>query len=256
VKTPEGLSAQAEIIEIRRVVETRDFLRGAREHTDGLAGYVRDFLKKNRGIQNENGRAWSAEACADALQIPAGTLRRWIAHDLRKPTPVITPGSNREKVARSNTRAILRDPEQRRAIIESLQSEVRDELRADLIEMDTLPRLPKNEEGLTDVLERTVEELSEKYDHPASEIARAVHYILRPKDEAGNIIRAEKEPSAPKPKPTDYDRVSEALRLIRQTARPADDRTRTKLEELLLEAQVRLDGPSLAEVVKGLGADR
>jgi hypothetical protein len=130
------MKAVAEVIEIVRV---EAFLAGSTEHVEGLAGYVRDFLKAHKGAVNESGRLWTAESCADALKIPPRTLRRWMGADQGKPT-AITREVNRERVARSRTRsttrAVLRDPEERRAVIRSLPPEGRDELRAELVDVD------------------------------------------------------------------------------------------------------------------------
>ena len=132
----ETVSNEPVILEARRLVETRTFIKGAQDHVDGLAGYVRGFLRKNEGLLNEHGRAWSVESCADALKIPSGTLHRWMGSDQGVSAPVITPQTNRERVARSNTRAVLADENQRRAVISSLPPELRDELKADLIDLD------------------------------------------------------------------------------------------------------------------------
>jgi hypothetical protein len=121
-----------EIIAVREQVSTRTFLSGAREHTEGLAGYVRDFLAEHAGVGNENGRAWTVESCADALGISPPTLRRWL--DQGKPAPLNT---STRRARESNARTARRDPEQRRAVVDSLPSEVRDELRAELVATDS-----------------------------------------------------------------------------------------------------------------------
>jgi hypothetical protein len=124
------------ISEVRRLVETETFLEGAAEHTDGLAGYVRDFLKKNGGLPNEQARPWTAELCAEKLHIPAPTLRRWMGADQQEPAPVSNQKPAAQKVARSHTKAVLADPIQRVAVLEALPPDVRDELRAELIDLD------------------------------------------------------------------------------------------------------------------------
>jgi len=123
------------IIEARRLVEKRTFLRGAATHTDGLAGYVQSFLKENGSLPDETGRAWTVESCADALKIPPPTLRRWMGADLGEPTPFL-PNSRSNVTRRSNAKAALADPDQRRAVLESLPTDVRDEVRADLLYLD------------------------------------------------------------------------------------------------------------------------
>lgn len=120
-----------EIAAVQIVVSRKMFLAGAQEHVDGLAGYVRDFLAEHGGELSDTPRPWTVESCADALKIPAPTLRRWL--DQGKPAPVRTPG-RRE---RSSARSVLRDPVQRRAVVEGLPTEVRDELRADLMLVDS-----------------------------------------------------------------------------------------------------------------------
>lgn len=128
---------EAVVIEAFKVVRSKRFLDEVGEHIDGLAGYVREFLDEHRGKVNEHGREWTAELCAELLGIPSGTLHRWMrVPDQGEPAPVITPGTQRERVARSNTKAVLRDPVQRRAALQALPSEVRDELRADLLDID------------------------------------------------------------------------------------------------------------------------
>lgn len=126
---------------IRQVVRTEDFISGAADHIDGLAGYVRRFLKKNGGRLNEYGREWTSESCANALKIPAPTLRRWIgeaAPDQEKPAP-LKDGKAAVTPEQSNTKKVLSDAAQRRAVVAALPPEVRDELRADLIDLD-MPR--------------------------------------------------------------------------------------------------------------------
>jgi len=128
-----------------REVTTSTFLEGAQEHRDGLAGYVRDFLKKYEGKPNEFGRAWSPETCADALKISSGTLGRWLSdvgyepRDQQESAPY-TPEQKREsergRVRESTARSVLIEPEERRPLLAALPSDVRDEIRAELIDLD------------------------------------------------------------------------------------------------------------------------
>src|SRR6266540_4046657 len=126
---------------VQRIVETRRFLDGAMQHIDGLTGYVNSFLAECKGpppAANENGRPWTVESCADALKIPAPTLRRWMGPDQQESAPVL-PSTKAQKVGQSHAKKVLRDPEQRRPVLESLSPADRDEVRGELIEMD-LPR--------------------------------------------------------------------------------------------------------------------
>lgn len=133
------------IVRARGMVTTRTFVFGAFKHTDGLGGYVRDFLEENGGLVNENGREWTPESCANALKIPPRTLRRWmyIPADTESPKgsdqqgpAAFLPEERATITRRSNAKNALSDPEQRAGVIEVLSTEVRDELRADLIAYD------------------------------------------------------------------------------------------------------------------------
>lgn len=129
-----------EIVAIQEIVSIKKFVAGAQEHVDGLAGYVRDFLAEHGGERNDQMRDWTVESCADALKIPPKTLRRWL--DQGKPAAV--PTAKAEQVKVSHARSALRDPVQRRAVVESLPTDVRDELKADLIEHDVLDVAPES----------------------------------------------------------------------------------------------------------------
>lgn len=125
--------AGVNIVAIQELISVKMFLAGASEHIDGLAGYVRDFLAEHEGEPNDRTRPWTVESCADALKIPAATLRRWL--DQGESAPVL-PFAKAEQVKVSHAKSALRDPVQRRAVVEGLSTGQRDELRADLISVD------------------------------------------------------------------------------------------------------------------------
>jgi hypothetical protein len=124
----------SDITAVQELVSVKVFLAGAAEHIDGLAGYVRDFLAEHGGELNDRLRPWTAESCADALKIPAATLRRWLEQGESAP---VLPIAKAEQVKVSHAKSALRDPVQRRAVVEGLSTGQRDELRADLISIDT-----------------------------------------------------------------------------------------------------------------------
>lgn len=157
------MSEPVEIITaVHRLVETKTFLSGAGKHTKGLASYVRDFLVENGGLPNEYGRKWTFQMCAEQLDIPAPTLRRWVKKlpplpgdadllvtddtpsDQQESAPYTDDGVTQEpavtenqRVKRSVAKSELADPDERKAVLEALPAEVRDEVRGDLMELDS-----------------------------------------------------------------------------------------------------------------------